>query len=223
MQRLDTDYTTVFDERLDLFLNGVLKTKKRKSTNGRNVRSRRKKPTDLHEKDRNYFFGDEIEQLLEDAKKNRYGIRDNLIILMMYRHGFRVSELVNVTLKDIDLKRARIWVQRVKGSLSTEQPIAGDELRPTLSKGARQRTTWLFISERQQQLSRKALNTMLERMGERLGLHAHPHKLRHSCDYYLADKGNDFRVIQDYLGHRDPKHTMIYTRIAGRRFEGLWR
>ncbi len=99
------------------------KTKKNKSTNRRNVRSRRKKPTDSHEKDRNYFFGDEIEQLLEEAKKNRYGVRDNLIIPMMYRHGFRVSELVNVTLKDIDLKRARIWVQRLKGSLSTEQPI----------------------------------------------------------------------------------------------------
>ena len=103
--------------------------KKKKPTNRRNVRSRRKKPIDLHEKDRNYFFGDEIERFLEEAKKNRYGIRDNLIILMMYRHGFRVSELVNVTLKDIDLKRARIWVQRVKGSLSTEQSIAGDELR----------------------------------------------------------------------------------------------
>ena len=196
------------------------KTKKKKSTNGRNVCSTRKKPTDLHEKDRNYFFGDEIEQLLEEAKKNRYGVRDHLIILMMYRHGFRVSELVNVTLKDIDLKRARIWVQRVKGSLSTEQPIAGDELR-AIRRYLKERDSelpWLFISERQQQLSRKALNTMLERMGERLGLHAHPHKLRHSCGYYLADKGNDFRVIQDYLGHRDPKHTMIYTRIAGSRF-----
>ncbi len=199
--------------------------KKKKPTNRRNVRSRRKKPTDSHEKDRNYFFGDEIEQLLEEAKKNRYGIRDHLIILMMYRHGFRVSELVNVTLKDIDLKRARIWVQRVKGSLSTEQPITGDELR-AIRRYLKERDSelpWLFISERRQQLSRKALNTMLERMGERLGLHAHPHKLRHSCGYYLADKGNDFRVIQDYLGHRDPKHTMIYTRIAGSRFEGLWR
>ncbi len=113
----------------------------------------------------------------------------------------------------------------MKGSLSTEQPITGDELR-AIRRYLKERESelpWLFISERRQQLSRKALNTMLERMGERLGLHAHPHKLRHSCGYYLADKGNDFRVIQDYLGHRDPKHTMIYTRIAGSRFEGLWR
>ena len=51
----------------------------------------------------------------------------------------------------------------------------------------------------------------------------HPHTLRHSCGYYLANKGHDLRLIQDYLGHRDPKHTVHYTRTAGRRFEGLWR
>jgi Domain of unknown function (DUF4158) len=39
---------------------------------------------------------------------------------------------------------------------------------------------------------------------------------------WLADKGHDLRLIQDYLGHRDPRHTVHYTRTAGRRFEGLW-
>ena len=47
--------------------------------------------------------------------------------------------------------------------------------------------------------------------------------LRHSCGYYLADKATDLRIMQDYLGHRDPHHTVIYTRVAGSRFEGLWK
>ena len=51
----------------------------------------------------------------------------------------------------------------------------------------------------------------------------HPHMLRHSYGFYLANRGQDLRLIQDYLGHRDPKHTVHYTRIAGSRFEGLWR
>ena len=51
----------------------------------------------------------------------------------------------------------------------------------------------------------------------------HPHTLRHSCGYYLADKGTDLRTIQDYLGHRDPRHTVHYTRVARRRFKGLWK
>jgi type 1 fimbriae regulatory protein FimB len=46
--------------------------------------------------------------------------------------------------------------------------------------------------------------------------------LRHSCGCYLANRGYDLRVIQDYLGHRDPEHTVHYTRVGGRRFEGLW-
>ena len=201
------------------------KAKKKKTTSRRNVLSREESLTDLHEQERNFFFGSEIEQLLEEAKKNRHGIRDHLLIMMMYRHGFRVTELVNVTLDDIDLRRARIWVRRLKGSLSTEHPIAGDELR-AIKRYLKERDSqlpWLFVSERKQQMSRKTVNRMFERLGERVGLHVHPHKLRHSCGYYLADKKTDFRVIQDYLGHRDPKHTMIYTRIAGSRFEGLWR
>ena len=51
----------------------------------------------------------------------------------------------------------------------------------------------------------------------------HPHLLRHSCGFYFANRGYDLRLIQDYLGHRDPKHTVHYTRVAGSRFEGLWR
>jgi len=49
----------------------------------------------------------------------------------------------------------------------------------------------------------------------------HPHTLRHSCGYYLANKSHDLRLIQDYVGHRDPKHTVHYTRTAGRSFESL--
>jgi type 1 fimbriae regulatory protein FimB len=51
----------------------------------------------------------------------------------------------------------------------------------------------------------------------------HPHMLRHSCGFSLANRGYDLRLIQDYLGHRDPKHTVNYTRVAAGRFEGLWR
>ena len=49
-----------------------------------------------------------------------------------------------------------------------------------------------------------------------------PHMLRHSCGYYLANKGTDTRTIQDYLGHKNIQHTVTYTRIATQRFEGLW-
>jgi type 1 fimbriae regulatory protein FimB len=51
----------------------------------------------------------------------------------------------------------------------------------------------------------------------------HPHTLRHSCGFYLADKDTPVRIMQDYLGHRSSQHTVHYTRVSGRRFEGLWK
>jgi type 1 fimbriae regulatory protein FimB len=51
----------------------------------------------------------------------------------------------------------------------------------------------------------------------------HLHMLRHPPGFYLANRGYDLRLIQDYLGHRDPKRTVHYTRVSGIRFEGLWR
>ena len=66
-------------------------------------------------------------------------------------------------------------------------------------------------------------NRLQPRWDNLRGFPLHPHMLRHSCGFYLANRGYDLRLIQDYLGHRDPKHTVHYTRVAGSPFEGLWR
>ena len=50
-----------------------------------------------------------------------------------------------------------------------------------------------------------------------------PHMLRQACGYALANKEHGLRTVQDYLVHRDPKHTAVYTRTAAKRFENLWR
>jgi type 1 fimbriae regulatory protein FimB len=113
----------------------------------------------------------------------------------------------------------------VKGSLDSQQPLAGDELRALKRYLATREDhlPWLFVSERGCQMVRRAVGHMIAAAGLRAGFgHVHPHMLRHSCGYALANKGQDFRLIQDWLGHRDPKHTSRYTRVAARRFEGVW-
>ena len=144
---------------------------------------------------------------------------------LTYRHGLRVGQAVGLRRDDLDLDRARLWVRRLKGGLSVEQPIAGDELRAIRHYLASRTDAlpWLFVSERDQPLTRQGVNYLVAVAAERAGLPgAHPHTLRHSCGFALADKGHDLRLIQDYLGHRDPRHTVHDTRAAGRRFEGLW-
>ena len=181
--------------------------------------------TDGHERGRDFLERDEIKILLRSASRGRHGVRNRLLVMMMYQHGLRVSEAVRLRIDDVNLKTSRVWIRRVKGSLSTQQPIPGEELRAIKRYLERREDDlpWLFVSERGAQMTRQAVNYLIERAAKRAGLgRVYPHMLRHSCGYYLTNKGTDFRLTQDYLGHRDPKHTTRYTRVAGRRFEGLW-
>jgi type 1 fimbriae regulatory protein FimB len=133
--------------------------------------------------------------------------------------------LIDIRLKNLDLETGRLFVRRAKESLSTHQPIEGDELR-AIRAWLREReaypnsnSDYLFLSERGP-LTRQAVNCLVEQIGKRakLGFKVNPHMLRHSTGYFLANRGYDTRLIQDYLGHKNITHTVRYTRTAANRF-----
>jgi len=184
-------------------------------------------PVDAHERTRDYVTEDEFQALVESTKRSRYHWRDASILMLVFYHGLRATEVCNLRRKDTDLKHGRIWIARLKGSLSTEQPLLSQELRAIkryLKQRGDSQLPWLFLTERGDQLTRFALSYLVRIAGERsgLGFAVHPHMLRHGCGYALANRGYDLRLIQDYLGHRSPIHTIRYTRTAASRFEGIW-
>lgn len=112
---------------------------------------------------KNFLTESEMKKFLTAARKNRHGVRDFCLMLTAYRHGLRVSELIDIRLKDLDFDSARIYVRRLKGSLSTHQPIEGDELRAiracirTRENYPNSSSNYLFLSERGP-LTRQAVN-----------------------------------------------------------------
>jgi type 1 fimbriae regulatory protein FimB len=193
------------------------------------VRTSAEAPNTVDDRPKNFLTEAEIADFLKAARKGRHSVRNYAMLLLAFRHGLRVSELVNIRMPDVDLNTGRLFVRRLKGSLSTSQPLEGDEIR-ALRAWLRQRTNapccnspLVFLSERGP-MTRQAFNYICAEVGKRAGLsiNVHPHMLRHSCGFALANKGCDTRLIQDYLGHRNIRHTQLYTRTAAVRFEGLW-
>jgi type 1 fimbriae regulatory protein FimB len=172
----------------------------------------------------------EVEKLLEAAKGSRNAARDRGLLLLMFRHGLRVSEACGLWVSQVDVESRVLHVARLKHGVSTTHPLRDDELRVIkvwLPERARMKpeTDAFFLSERRGPLSRKTISFMIGRDGELAGLpvDAHPHMLRHACGFALADQGVNTRLIQDDLGHRNMQHTVKYTATHPARFERLWR
>lgn len=176
---------------------------------------------------REYLTPDEVDRLIAAARKlGRNGHRDATLLLTMYRHALRVGEAVLLQWGHVDFRTAALTVWREKGGKTGTHPIDGDELRALRRLQAEQREScaWVFMSERGAPLTTSAVRAIVSRAGDEAGLeNVHPHMLRHSTGHYLTNKGYDTRLIQDYMGHKEIRHTVRYTELSPVRFNGLWR
>jgi type 1 fimbriae regulatory protein FimB/type 1 fimbriae regulatory protein FimE len=169
----------------------------------------------------------EIDRLIAAARRlGRHGDRDAAMILLAYRHGLRVSELVGLRREQVDLQQGLLHVRRRKSGLASTHPLRGPELR-ALRKVLRDypETAYVFVSERRAPMTAATFRKLLARAGDvaRLGMPIHPHMLRHSTGFKLANDGQDTRAIQHYLGHKNIQYTALYTQLAPDRFNDFWK
>ena len=175
---------------------------------------------------REYLTNEEVDQLMTAARsQGRHGHKDATLILVAFRHGLRVSELIALRWDMIDMKQGIMHVSRLKNGVNSTHPLRGPELR-ALRKLKRDYpdTPYVFVTERKGPLTASNVRKIVSRAGEKaeLGMPIHPHMLRHSTGFKLANDGHDTRAIQLYLGHKNIQHTVRYTELAIGRFKAFW-
>ena len=120
------------------------------------------------------------------------------------------------------VEKARLTVHRAKGSVDSTHPLSGDELRElrALRRTQEPGCRFIFMNERKAPVTAAGFRKMLSTVGAACGLpQVHPHMLRHSCGFYMADRHEDVRVVQDWLGHANVQNTVRYTTLAPGRLD----
>ena len=143
----------------------------------------------------------------------------------MFRHGLRVGEITTLRWEQIDFQQGFLHVKRIKKGLASTHPLRGVEIRALRKlKRGYNNSVYVFVSERKAPLTKRTVQHIIARAGRLADLDftIHPHMLRHSTGFYLANKGHDTRAIQSYLGHANIKNTVIYTALSHQRFNEFW-
>lgn len=164
--------------------------------------------------------------------------RDRVILEVLYGTGLRISELVGLSLADVDFESGLIRAFG-KGAKERIVPVGSHATRALvawLSAGGREALEpqrWarrgdqeaLLLNTRGGRLSRQGAWIVVKKAGERTGLadRLSPHVLRHSCATHMLDHGADIRSVQELLGHASISTTQIYTMVSTERLMTVYR
>jgi type 1 fimbriae regulatory protein FimB/type 1 fimbriae regulatory protein FimE len=185
-----------------------------------------RRPRNIDIRPREYLTEQEVERLIEaTGKHGRHRHRNGTLILLTYRHGLRVSEVVALQWHQVDLRQGRLHINRLKGGIASVHPLRGPEIR-ALRRMLRDYpdSPYIFATERRGPLTDSSVRKIVMQAGKRasLGFPVHPHMLRHATGYKLANDGHDTRAIQHYLGHKNIQHSVRYTELSPARFRHFW-
>ena len=173
-----------------------------------------------------FIYYNDLLEILDESTRDKDGIRDRLIIEMLYATGVRVSELVNIKYNDIDFNNRRI---RVCGKGNKERIVyygeyAEDVLKEYMNTHIKNDNGYVFINSKGGQLTTRGVRYIIDNIMNRLSVKVHvtPHVLRHTFATDMLNNGCDIKVVQELLGHASLQTTEVYTHVTNERLKEVY-
>lgn len=179
-----------------------------------------------------FLFYDEMELFLNGFDlHDPVDLRNRAMFELMYACGLRVSEVVTLTVEDIDFNDQVLHITG-KGDKQRIVPfydLAGELLGQYLQEV---RASWIgmakhsivFVNQRGKGLTTRGVQYLMQKHADRLAMsiHIHPHMFRHSFATHLLDNGADLRIVQELLGHSSLSTTQIYVHVSQERLKHVY-
>lgn len=173
-----------------------------------------------------FLYYNELEELFNACNlDNLYGIRDRLILEMLYATGMRVGELENVKIKDINLYDNSI---KILGKGNKERIVYfGEYAREILDLYLSKRndtSEYLFINNHKKRLTARGISYILNKIIDKTSLNTKisPHMIRHSFATHMLNEGCDLLTVQELLGHESLRATQVYTHVTNDRLKDVY-
>lgn len=169
----------------------------------------------------------EIDRICKAIRKgSRHPDRDELMVLVAFYHGLRISELLNIKWQHIRLNDHQISIKRLKNGIDNVHPIVNKRelmlLRKAYKAMSNPTSGYVFLNERKNAVSVSGFQKMFNKFSEQaLGVKFNAHALRHSCGTALIEKGLDVRTVQNYMGHRNIQNTTVYLHESSKQFDSI--
>lgn len=178
-----------------------------------------------------FLYTNDLEKLLNSPSlDNIYGIRDSLILELLYSTGIRVSELVNIKLKDINFSNKQI---KILGKGNKDRYVLYGDIctkkmtnylnnsRETLNI---KNSEYLILNKNGEKLTTRFIESILKKYGEisQIKVKATPHTLRHTFATHLLEGGADLKTVQELMGHESLSSTQVYTHITSERLRNVY-
>lgn len=173
-----------------------------------------------------FIYYNDLLEIINESSKDKDGVRDRLIIEMLYATGVRVSELINIKINDIDFNNRRIIVlgKGNKERIVYYGEYAEEVLKEYMKTHERKNHNYLFVNSKGGQLTDRGVRYIIDNIMSKLSVKTHvtPHVLRHTFATDMLNNGCDIKVVQELLGHSSLKATEIYTHVTNEHLKKVY-